>query len=515
MKMMTNAKKTNKQKEETKKRSSITAKWVSVMAATITVSFVIFSVGIYLLLRQQLIAQNEQMSNEIVSTFQKRLEEIPTNFRTSNVVPKLSPNTRKILAGEGSLNTNDEVNIFNDSILATLSNKETTVTLYNPQKEVVFTNSKTTVPKLKTLKSAHVQNLVHTGHGLELDVYQKVYSRDNKRLVGYIAVKNTMVQTNHVLKTIRVSMIIFSLIVIVIFMGLTFVVISSWAKPVKRISELARKIDKDPNSEERLPKLKRTDELGELTDSFNEMLDRMQAYIRQQKQFVGDVSHELRTPVAVIQGHMNMLNRWGKDDPKILQESIDASLQEANRMNHLIQEMLDLTRAEQIDVQFPNEVSDVNSVLERTVNNLRMIHPDFKIIYDDADLKSNTKIKMYQNHLEQVLIILMDNAIKYSQDRKEIIVDASTERETVEISVQDFGEGIALEEQQMIFNRFYRVDKARTREKGGNGLGLSIAQKLVEGYHGKISVTSQLGSGSIFKIEFPLLKSGSEDEKSE
>ena len=135
-----------------------------------------------------------------------------------------------------------------------------------------------------------------------------------------------------------------------------------------------------------------------------------------------------------------------------------------------------------------------------------MIHPDFKIIYDDADLRSNTKIKMYQNHLEQVLIILMDNAIKYSQDRKEIIVDASTERETVEISVQDFGEGIALEEQQMIFNRFYRVDKARTREKGGNGLGLSIAQKLVEGYHGKISVTSQLGSGSIFKIEFPILK---------
>lgn len=510
--MMTNAKKTNKQKEETK-RSSITVKWVSVMAATITVSFVIFSVGIYLLLRQQLIKQNEQISNGIITTFQRRLEDIPTNFRASNIVPKLSPNARKILTGEGPLNTNDEANIFNDSILATLSNRETTITIYNPEKEVVFTNSKSPAQKLTTLKKDHVQNLIHTGHGLELDIYQKIYSRDNRHLIGYIAVKNTMAQTNHVLKTIGMSMIIFSLIVIVIFVGLTFVVISSWAKPVKRISKLARKIDEDPNSEERLPKLNRTDELGELTDSFNQMLDRMQAYIRQQKQFVGDVSHELRTPVAVIQGHMNMLNRWGKDDPKILQESIDASLQEANRMNHLIQEMLDLTRAEQIDVQFPNEVSDVNAVLERTVNNLQMIHPDFKIIYDDADLKSNTKIKMYQNHLEQVLIILMDNAIKYSQDRKEIIVDASTERETVEISVQDFGEGIALEEQQMIFNRFYRVDKARTREKGGNGLGLSIAQKLVEGYHGKISVTSQLGSGSIFKIEFPILKQESKEGK--
>ena len=503
--MMTNAKKTNKQKEETR-RSSITVKWVSIMAAIITVSFVIFSVGIYVLLRQQLINQNKQISNGVVTTFQRRLENIPNDFRASNVVSKLSPSTRKILTGEGPLNTNDTANVFNDSILSTLSNRETTITIYNPDKDVVFTNSKNPVRLLKSLKNDHVQNLIRTKDGLELDVYQKVYARSDKHLIGYIAVKNTMAQTNHVLKTIGTSMIIFSVVVIIIFVGLTFVVINSLAKPVRRISKLARKINKDPNSEERLPKLKRTDELGELTDSFNQMLDRMQAYIRQQKQFVGDVSHELRTPVAVIQGHMNMLNRWGKDDPKILQESIDASLQEANRMSHLIQEMLDLTRAEQIDVQFPNEVSDVNAVLERTVNNLQMIHPDFKIIYDDADLRSNTKIKMYQNHLEQVLIILMDNAIKYSQDRKEIIVDASTERETVEISVQDFGEGIALEEQQMIFNRFYRVDKARTREKGGNGLGLSIAQKLVEGYHGKISVTSQLGSGSIFKIEFPILK---------
>ena len=89
-------------------------------------------------------------------------------------------------------------------------------------------------------------------------------------------------------------------------------------------------------------------------------------------------------------------------------------------------------------------------------------------------------------------------------------MDASTEADKVEIIVQDFGEGISHEEQKKIFNRFYRVDKARTREKGGNGLGLSIAQKLVESYHGKISVISELGSGSKFKLEFPLLKETAE-----
>ena len=87
---------------------------------------------------------------------------------------------------------------------------------------------------------------------------------------------------------------------------------------------------------------------------------------------------------------------------------------------------------------------------------------------------------------------------------------AATEKDKVKISVQDFGEGIAPDEQDKIFNRFYRVDKARTREKGGNGLGLAIARKLVESYHGKISVSSTLGSGSKFMIEFPLLKSKSD-----
>ena len=99
----------------------------------------------------------------------------------------------------------------------------------------------------------------------------------------------------------------------------------------------------------------------------NMMLDRMQKYIEQQKQFVSDVSHELRTPVAVIEGHLSMLKRWGKDDPQVLEESIDASISEAERMKHLIQEMLDLTRAEQISVHYPNAIAEPMEVLTRVV----------------------------------------------------------------------------------------------------------------------------------------------------
>ncbi|WP_297817502.1 HAMP domain-containing histidine kinase [uncultured Lactobacillus sp.] len=508
MKMMNNVKKKTDNKLKETFKHSLSFKLVGLVATIITVSFIIFSIAIYSLVRQQLIEQEENVTQSVSVTFANRLIDIPHTLQISNVVPSLSPNTRRILEGKAPIAANEKNNIFSDDILATLASRDTTVLIYNPAGEIVFSNG--TLPKdadMPNYDSRHVLSLQNIDGKLHLQDYNKIYSSKTGKLTGYLVVDNQLTKTNAILRRLRNWMFFLSVVAILIFIILSYLMINSIVKPIKRMSKISRAVNDDPNSQERMPKLKREDELGELANNFNQMLDRMQAYIQQQKQFVGDVSHELRTPVAVIQGHLNLLERWGKDDPEVLEESIKASLQETNRMKHLIQEMLDLTRAEQIDIQYPDEVSDVNEVLTRTVNDMRMIHQDFKITYNDA-LTPNTMIKMYHNHLEQILIILMDNAIKYSTDRKEIIVDASTEEDKVEITVQDFGEGIAPQEQAKIFNRFYRVDKARTREKGGNGLGLSIAQKLVESYNGEISVTSQLGSGSKFKVEFPLLSQG-------
>jgi signal transduction histidine kinase len=111
---------------------------------------------------------------------------------------------------------------------------------------------------------------------------------------------------------------------------------------------------------------------------------------------------------------------------------------------------------------------------------------------------------MNRDHLEQILIILSDNAVKYSQERREIHFAASRSGKLVELAVQDFGEGISPEDASRVFDRFYRVDKARSRKQGGNGLGLSIAQKLVEGYGCKIQLESAIGQGSIFRITLPI-----------
>ena len=235
------------------------------------------------------------------------------------------------------------------------------------------------------------------------------------------------------------------------------------------------------------------------------MLDKISFYISQQKHFVEDVSHELRTPVAIVEGHLKLLNRWGKDDPEVLEESLTASLAEIKRMKTLVQEMLDLSRAPQVREQYKDAKTEVVATLEQIVTNFKILYPDFTFI-SDIDTKKEIISPIYRNHFEQVIIILLDNAVKYSTERKEIIVSLSPTMEAVEIGIQDFGMGLTEEDKKKVFSRFYRVDKARSRERGGNGLGLSIAKELIEGYNGKISLTSRLNHGSLFKVKLPIEK---------
>lgn len=495
----------NKDEKKEAKHSSLIVRWVSIVALTITVSFVIFSVVVYQIVSQQSINQQQETSNNVITTLDRTLSSIPDELEISNVIPSLSPSTRRILKGGPAISSKDINNgAFSDNLIASISNPDINVAVYNKHNEIVFTNGNT-APAFKPFTGNRMTEQVARKKGKMLITYCKVYSSVNNKLTGYIVVSNGMTYYNHLMSNLLHWMVIISLIAIVFFIVISYILVVNVVKPIKKMSEVAKEVNADPNSGARIKELHRDDELEELATSINQMLDRMQSYIEQQKQFVGDVSHELRTPVAVIEGHLNLLKRWGKDDPQVLDESIKASLQEADRMKHLIQEMLDLTRAEQIDVQYPYEVSNVNEIIRRVVADMAMVHPDFKIQLDEDDLPADTEIQMYHGHLEQLLVILIDNGIKYSTDRKQINVSAGVTKKDVNIIVQDFGEGISEADQKKIFNRFYRVDKARTREKGGNGLGLSIAQKLVASYNGEISVESVEGQGSQFKLKFPRL----------
>lgn len=238
-------------------------------------------------------------------------------------------------------------------------------------------------------------------------------------------------------------------------------------------------------------------ELKELALTFNEMMNRIEDQYNRQKQFVSDASHELRTPIAVIQGYAVMLDRWGKDDQAVLQESIDAIKNEAENMQELIDKLLFLARHDNSTFVFEKEEFSLTEMLWDIAKETQIIDTRHKINYE-----INQEVSFYgdKNRLKQAIRIFMDNAVKYTPAGGEITLSLGKKEGFVTVSIKDNGIGMSKEELSHIFDRFYRADQSRTKEKGGHGLGLSIAKIIILGHNGKIKVRSKIGEGSEFII---------------
>ncbi|GER68246.1 HAMP domain-containing histidine kinase [Weizmannia acidilactici] len=319
---------------------------------------------------------------------------------------------------------------------------------------------------------------------------------------GYIEVIYPLYRYEKLMRNVLFVMMIAGCVGLLLSAFLGFMMAKNFLKPLKKLSSTMQSIRKKGFHERMEPSASK-DEMGELTNIFNDMMDQIEQSFRQQKRFVEDASHELRTPVQVMEGHLNLLNRWGKNDPAILEESLQASLQELRRMKKLVEELLDLSRAEESKIMENEEKADLVAVIERVVRNFKMIHENFEFTFQ-YDPKHDYEIRMSENHLEQVLIIVMDNAIKYSDSIAKVDIGLKIGHGTAILTIKDYGIGIPKEDLPHIFHRFYRVDKARSRAKGGNGLGLAIAKQLVEGYSGTIEADSTVGRGTEIRFVFPL-----------
>ncbi|WLR51403.1 HAMP domain-containing histidine kinase [Bacillus tianshenii] len=271
--------------------------------------------------------------------------------------------------------------------------------------------------------------------------------------------------------------------------------------PVKNLSETMNKIKREGMHERVETRDHSHDELTELSQIFNEMMDELEKSFKQQKQFVEDASHELRTPISVLEGHLSMLNRWGKKDPAILEESISASIQETQRLKHLVMELLELTRVDSERFYQDTEALEPEPIIAHLVKNFKILYPQFHFFQDLSSIKGK-KIRIKPQHFEQVLTILLDNAVKYSGGNNYVNIQTEVKNDRVLVTIVDEGIGIPKEDLQHIFERFYRVDKARSRELGGNGLGLAIAKQLVERYQGMIQVESTEGEGTSVTLQF-------------
>jgi two-component system, OmpR family, sensor histidine kinase ArlS len=271
--------------------------------------------------------------------------------------------------------------------------------------------------------------------------------------------------------------------------------------PIQSITDTMQRIHEEDLSM-RVDSYDNGDELSRLSKIFNEMMNRLETSFYQQKQFVEDASHELRTPVAIIEGHLSLLQRWGKNDPEVLDESLQASLQEIRRLSSLVEELLNLSRAESLPDSMEVWQYDPISVVGHIAEEFRTLHSDFTI---ETDLlpQEGVELTLSADHLTQVMIILLDNAIKYSGDSRLVVLRSEAKDDLLIFQIIDFGLGIPEEEIPLIINRFYRINKERSREKGGNGLGLSIAKRLLERAGGTIEIASKENEGTTITLAIP------------
>lgn len=241
-------------------------------------------------------------------------------------------------------------------------------------------------------------------------------------------------------------------------------------------------------------------DLQGLEDAINDLLARMHAAYRQQAQFVSDASHELRTPIAVIQGYVKLLDRWGKDDEKVLDEAIAAIKTETEHMKTLVEQLLFLARGDSGRQQMNPEPMDLAAMAQEVLGEYRMI--DAAHEWRQGAL-SSAPVNADPALIKQAARVLIDNAVRYTPSGGSIRLSVGSDGKTSWFEVQDGGIGIAQEDVPRIFDRFFRADPARARQSGGTGLGLSIARWIVERHDGHFEVVSRPELGTRIRVCLP------------
>ena len=296
-----------------------------------------------------------------------------------------------------------------------------------------------------------------------------------------------------------ISIALFCIAVTLVFIT-SLISVKRNLRPLKAIAETAENITIN-NLSGRIPYEQRHDEIGRLVQAFNNMTQRLEEAVSKQNRFLSDVSHEIKTPVAVIKGYVNMIRRWGYSEPEVFNESvaaIDASVTDiTDLINNLL--LLDNLQNRRINADF-KEV-DIAELISKTAQTVRTLRPDRKV---SVRLDRKRTAVCDEKLIAQVIRILVDNGLKYSPDGSPLDLEVRIDSKKCVIRVCDSGEGIEEEEIPKVFGRFYRVEKSRSKETGGSGLGLSIAADIMNLHGGVILLSNREPHGLCAEIRFPV-----------
>lgn len=286
--------------------------------------------------------------------------------------------------------------------------------------------------------------------------------------------------------------------------GLTEQFLRWGLRPVNELAEQMSRISHDNLANIKPEHTSLPAELTPFVTSWQAMLHRLSEAIEEQKRFTADAAHELKTPIALIKSTLQLAQSQ-KRSAEFYEQSISEALDDIDRLSHLVTQLLDLSRLENIGMAEDQEVFDVQPVIENVINFYKPL----------AEKKGQTfrqtlcsaRILGDPSQINQLMMNLMDNAVKYAPPQTPITVTMTLSESAVSIAVHDEGGSISETDCRLLFNRFYRVQKARDRHSGGTGLGLAIAQKITELHHGRIHVQSSRQAGTVFVVTLPLTPS--------
>lgn len=283
-----------------------------------------------------------------------------------------------------------------------------------------------------------------------------------------------------------------------------FLLVRRALKPVEQIGHKAEQITQH-NLSERLPVARTGDEVERLSISLNHMIGRLEDAIQNSKRFVADASHELRTPLTVLRGELENLIQDFRLDEKA-RDLLGSMLEEVQRLTDIVEGLVALSRLDAGEAKAEWVQFDLAELAATTADQMSLLAED-KGISVQCGLKQSVLVQGDRARLKQVVVNLLDNAIKYTADGGSIQLNVMRQNGHAILDVADSGIGIPAEAVPHVFDRFFRVDKARSRDDGGAGIGLSIVKSVCTAHGAEVQVESVLGKGSRFRIQLPLAQS--------
>ncbi|MCH7322626.1 HAMP domain-containing histidine kinase [Solibacillus sp. MA9] len=460
-----------KRLEESFLKTSLKSKWILAVGATIFISYAIISVVLYIALQTWLLNNEEK-----------------------NAMRTVDDMTSFFYAQERSVTIQNLQN--NSALMKAILTQEQTVRIFNMDGiEVLSINDITSVADFPNNANINETNISEqTVDGKDSFVVHQLVQIGPFQ--GIMQLIHPLTTFHSMMKYILTTIIIVGIGALLFSVSISYYLANLLMKPLVQLRDAMNLVRNDGFKAQPEFQYKADDEIGDLLHMYRTLMNELEISFTKQQQFVADASHELRTPIQVIEGHLSLLSRWGKNDPQVLEESLHTSLAEITRMKKMIEELLQLARNEEAD---ETKSADVEVVYNQVSKELKQLYPNANFELTVIGQIGNAVIT--EHALTQIFRNIMSNGIRYNINEPILQTTIQYTKSAIFVTIEDNGIGIAQEHLPHIFDRFYRIDASRTNAISGTGLGLSITKMLLEKYQGEINVESTLNNGTAFVIK--------------